>query len=411
MSDPIDVALDAIADALDKCASNGVDLISLGQTFANDSGQYRRFFISEGELLWVMFGGVKDVTDIALSMTHDVQVTLSENYLHQALTDQAVEPIEWSAENFNFKATPVARQNILTNPGPSYRKGHAALVIEWKIEVNGITTERLISFLEFRLDIHSAWPKLTLIPSRWLRFYDATGVERDALNQVPYSNGSRAKARLDISHQMSIACRDFSFQVSILSQIPLPMHLEPLASFAGDAAVLVFKVNGLPLRRAPYELSAQSPVNPENVHLRIKSNVLVDKLVESIRQIPDANLHDARFDGRYFRFTVHIYKKERECIAEARIHAWVDYYAQIRTSGKTILNFEAQQLGWKAKWEVDWCFHRCDEANDKIKSTLENTIPTYSQRTVPIGQFSSFAHRTRGWMDAFGLNIMLEAIQ
>jgi hypothetical protein len=411
MLDPMDAALGEIADGLDKCARQVVKLNSLAKPFAADSRTHCQYFSGENDLLWRLFGSVKDVADMCVAMTHDAQVTVSESYLRRLLASQTISPIEWTAAELRFTAKPVAGATVNSLPGRSYRPGHAAMVIHWEVSANGAAPERLTSFLEFRLDTRSLWPKIALVPARWIRFYDTSGKERDALSQVPYGKGSRVQARRDIARQMNIACRDAAFEVPMLSSIPLPLHLLPLASTANGAVILTFKVAGLPLRRAPYALSGQRPVNPEDLHLRIKSDILIQKLAESVRGIPGASLQNARFDGRVFRFTVHIYRKEHECIAEARINAWVNYYAQVLSSGKTMLTFDAHQVNWSARWEIDWCFHKCDEASDEIRRTLESTIPTYAHQSVPIGQFSSIARRARGWMDAFGLNIMLETKQ
>ncbi|MDO8770865.1 MAG: hypothetical protein Q7K57_19585 [Burkholderiaceae bacterium] len=411
MLHPIDVALGDVNAQLAKCTGQVVGLTSLAKSFAVDSRTYCQYFSAENDLLWRLFGGVKEIADAGITMTHDVQATISEDYLRRALQGQAIAPVEWTAADLTFTAKPVGGATVNTLPGHSYRQGHAALVISWEISANGAPPERLTSFLEFRLDVRSAWPKVALVPARWVKFYDPSGKEKDALSQVPYGKGSRVQARLNIARQMGGACRDAAFEVPIISSIPLPLNLVPIASIANGAVILAFKVGGLPLRRAPYALSSQRPTRPEDLHLRIKSEVLIEKLAESIRGIPGASLEGARFDGRVFRFTVHIYRKEHECIAEARIHAWINYYAQIRSSGNTMLTFEAYQLNWSARWEIDWCFHKCDEASDEIRKTLENTIPTYAHQSVPIGQFSSMARRARGWMDAFGLNIMLETKQ
>jgi len=38
--------------------------------------------------------------------------------------------------------------------------------------------------------------------------------------------------------------------------------------------------------------------------------------------------------------------------------------------GPTRLSFRAGWRRWDARWEIDWCFHKCGEASDKIRRTI-----------------------------------------
>lgn len=411
MSDSIDAALNLIDNGLRSCAARAQRLRPGAGALATDSTTYRGLFADEGGPLWGIFSSCYEVGDIALAMTHDAQLAVTDGYLRRALQLQSISNLVWEGGNLRFKAVPVSHAEIDAFPGSGFRHSHAVLRVLWDVSINETPPERLQTLLEFRFDIRGQWPKVGFVISRFVSFRDSSGKEADLLGRVPYGKSARVNARREIARQLDRSFQDMRFELPAMTSIPLELKLIPLTSIARGVVQLVFKIEGLPTRRAPYALSSYRPQEPEDMHIRIKSDVLLQKLNEALHDIPGASLQNARFDGRLFRFTIHVYRKERECIAEARIHAWIDYYARVLATGKTALTFQATQLNWHAKWEIDWCFHKCDEASDKIRDTLRSTIPTYASKSVAIGNLSSVANRARGWMDAFGLNIVLETKQ
>lgn len=411
MSDPIDVALADIDANLSKCAVSTESLRTAAIQLNHGAFTYAGNFRTPGEALWEVFGLGRSLTDIIASMTFDAQMTVTDAYLAKQFSGQQIKTIEWVVGDIKIEAVPVGDLAILTSPLNSgeVRPGHLVMSTHWDVSIDNAPPQRRESWLEFRIDMKSAWPSMRLVPARALIFTDSTGEVSDPIKLIPYGKSMRFDARRELARQVTALASELRIPIPSLSSLPLPLSLRPLTSFARGALHFAFKIDGISRRRAPYIISQRRLPEPYDVFIRLKVELITQQLASIVGEIEGASLQEPRFAGGNFWFTVAISRTEHKCIAEARINAWIDYQASVISRGNNRLMFEANQRSWRASWEIDWCFHKCDEASDEIRKTLKEQINLYKKKSVTLGDFSQVARQSYGWMDPFGVNIQMES--
>ena len=409
MSDPIDQVLDEISQHLSACESAATKARLISKVYLEEASEFLGRFAAPDGPLAELFALDSEIIAVLTTMTFDVQVTIAEGYLTKSLSKQALPKIAWSDGDLSFLALPVGAPTIMLGGKPGVnRPNFPVLRSLWGVSIGNGAVERREAYLEFKLKLRGHGEQVKIVPSRSIRFSDNNGRSVDLLSAVPFGKGLRLQVRREIRKQVNdaVAGLDIKFPTS---DVPLPLQLIPLTSFAHGALFLVYKLGDLPKRRASYALSQFIPYAKNDLYLRIKSDVIIRQLGTVVSQIEGASIENPRFSGNRFLFTVKINRTERQCIAKAKIRAWIEYITYIEKRGQATLGFLARQNGWQASWEIDWCFHKCGEASDLIRKTLHTEIPKYKEQRAMLGDFSTIAREAGGWTDAFGLNITLES--
>lgn len=412
MADAIDNALTQIGKTLATCEAECKKLTQSAQILHKSSVSLLGMFVVRGEALSAIFTRSLSIAESAIGMTYDLEIGLTDENLTKRLGTFQLTPIIWQDGDNSFQAVPKGALRVVSSlPGVVVRDGHSLIESLWSIRLNNGTSLEYHAVIEFRLSLHLARPKVRLSSARALQFYGAKWESASPIAMIPFAGKRRLKARQTIEEKIQTELGKVELAFPSIDTPQLRLNATPLASFARGALLIFCKLDGLPLRRAPYAI-ARIPNRPGfDLFVRIKSDVLVQQLSTVVKAIDNsASVVDARYAGGAFRFTVSVYRKQHECIAEARIWASINFLAYVQSRGRTELMFDASQESWSARWEIDWCFHKCGEASRRIDSELRATISQHKRKTVSLSNFSSIARNVSGWMDPFGLNIQMEAI-
>ena len=408
--DPIDIALQEVDRNLSACEAKAKILIAGSSALLTSVSETQSLIVAEGNALWRIYDVASKVLTMAVQMSFDAQLAIGAAFVTKKLKNTVLEPITWSSGDYRFTATPISPPAVVTNNRlPAPRPNSCHMATDWLVSVNDGAPRKFRLLAEFQIDTRTDWPRLKLVISRGVVFSDEVRVPADPLAMLPVKDQVRNRARLEINDHVVKHVESLNLPTPDLSAIPTPLNAVPLAAWPLGSLMLFLKLRDLPQRRAPYALLSSIPRSPFDVALRVKAEMLIANLASVVSGIEGASIGNPRYAGGTFWLTVSIYRKEHQCIAEARIWANIEYSVRIETRGNTRLFFIANQRSWRARWEIDWCFHKCDEASAEIEKTLREQIAQHTYKEILLANLSSIATRASGSMDNFGLTISWEA--
>lgn len=406
--DPIEQAISQAGAALTSITSRAHQVRNNAAAMLASSQVLLEAFSGSAGVLAKIYSMAGAAVEISAPRAFDIQISLAARTLDLLLASQEVQNFEWKDGEFSVKGEPVGSPHIMLARAEA-RPSTLLIIQRWQVALNGGQSESFETRQEIAFDLRAGWPKAQAFTTRRVLITDLNGADINPFQRLPVAGGVRARAWSEISSATKSSLGSVAFEIPSPSELALGTSSLPLSILVKHNLTALLKVRSIPQRRAAYLVSLTIPYGFYDVGFRIKSEFLATRIRHIVEGIQGASLQNVRHYRHALLFDVHIFRREKECIAEARV--WVDasFAGEVISKGPTRLAFLVYWRRWEAHWEVDWCFHKCDEASDEIRRTIEDQLNQYSRRETSLLDLSGQARSSTGWIDDFGLLLMWES--
>lgn len=356
------------------------------------------------QLGWGVFNSLERFHAEAGARTHDVEILIGPILASRVLSQQPLQPIRISAEDFRAELRPKGTATVFvgtSSSGLAVPPQCIGIGTRWDVESSFLPEQEWMIVLTVSFKVQPGAGGLRPLLARGIRVYDKELKPVWPLRLLP------VRWREEVNRQVEQAVADilqtFSFDYSAFDLPGLPQSQPHTYWVSGTAISLLSRT--LPRRRGKRALAAYIPAR-FNLQVRLFRDHLTPRISQAVGQ-GGATLESLDFRPGFIQFVA--FRRDARHILHIKVIVEVrlTYHAQMLAVNPTTLYFHAFQVQYWWKVTAKNCWPVCGKIIKEARKTVMQEIDRAKIVQTFFAQFPPPTVECRASVDTYGLTMNL----